>query len=72
MYKTNRPEEGGPANEETTPIASPHFDPSKQSGHSQFACEADFGQWIDGQLDHLEAMYADCVTRDSLRGYFQR
>ncbi len=68
MIKPNRPSEENAANSGPK-VSKPEL---ARTSKVRFDNADDFSNWIDGQLDHLEALYADFSSRDSLRGYFSR
>ena len=68
MIKPNRPSEKSAASSEPT-VPKPHF---RTSPEVHFHSEDEFSDWIDTELDLLEALFADFASRDSLRGYFSR
>lgn len=68
MIKPNRPSEAngtksGPA------VSKPQ---SRETTKRHFHSAEEFSDWIDLELDTLEALFAEFTSRDSLRGYFSR
>ena len=68
MIKPNRPSEENRVNS-SLKVSKP--EPGETS-KVRFDSADDFSNWIEDQLDHLEALYADFSSKDSLRGYFSR
>ncbi len=68
MFKTNRPsEENGSTSGAAVP--RPHF---RETPQRHFRSQEELSDWLDGELDLLEAMFADFSSKASLRGYFSR
>ena len=72
MIKPNRPSEqngsiSGPA------VSKPQLrEKLRETPKLRFHSQEDFSHWIDGELDTLEALFAEFASKDSLRGYFSR
>jgi hypothetical protein len=67
MIKPNRPSEENGTNSGPA-VSNPQLRETKLHFHS----DEDFSDWIDGELDTLEALFADFASKESLRGYFSR
>ena len=67
MIKPNRPSEANGSN--SGPAVSK---PQLRETKLHFDSQEEFSNWIDDELDTLEALFADFASRDSLRGYFSR
>ena len=68
MIKPNRPSEENGANSGPA-VSKPQL---RETPTRHFHSEEDFSDWIDVELDTLEALFADFASKDSLRGYFSR
>jgi len=68
MIKPNRPSEEN-AVASGSAVSKPQL-PETPKRH--FHSVDEFSDWLDEELDTLEALFADFSSRDSLRGYFSR
>jgi len=68
MIKPNRPSEENGSNSGPA-VSNPQL---RETAKHHFRSQEDFSDWIDGELDTLEALFADFSSKDSLRGYFSR
>jgi hypothetical protein len=68
MIKPNRPSEENGVNSGPN-VSNPKLG---KTSDLRFNSADEFSNWIEDQLDHLEALYADFSSKDSLRGYFSR
>ena len=68
MIKPNRPSEENGSNSGPA-VSKPQL---RETPQLHFHSQEDFSDWIDGELDMLEALFADFASKDSLRGYFSR
>lgn len=68
MIKPNRPSEANGTNSGPA-VSKPQL---RETAKLHFHNAEEFSNWIDSELDTLEALFADFSSRDSLRGYFSR
>ena len=68
MIKPNRPSEANGSNSGPA-VSKPQ---SREMPERRFHSVEDFSDWLDFELDTLEALFADFASKDSLRGYFSR
>jgi len=68
MIKPNRPSEANGSNSGPA-VSKPQL---RETPERRFHSVEDFSDWLDFELDTLEALFADFASKDSLRGYFSR